>query len=188
MPPVTLGWMVTRRDVLKGALALGAGVAASAAGLTACSAEQARTFSFPVSSGPNLAAFSRRLRGQVILPTDPRYDSARVLFNSVYDYVRPIAIVQAASREDVQAAVEFAHSNDVALAIRGGGHSFAGYSTGPGIVLDVSRMNDVSVDTGGKTARVGAGGKLIDVTAALAPTGMAIPSGWCPTVGVDLPP
>ncbi len=180
--PVSLGQVITRRSVLKGGLVLSAAVA----GLTGCSSEQAvpPAPSFPRGVGPDFSALSRRLRGQVILPDDPGYDSARVVFNSAYDYVRPLAIVRAVSVEDVQATIELARANDIELTIRSGGHSFAGYSTGQGIVLDVSPMNNVTMSADNKTARVGAGAKLIDVTAALSPSGMAIPSGWCPTVGM----
>lgn len=132
----------------------------------------------------DLDTLGAALQGELILPGSARYDSARVLFNAAYDYIRPIAIVRAATIADVQAAVNVARDNLVQIAIRGGGHSFAGYSTGPGILLDMSQLNSVSVDLGAETVRVGAGGKLIDITAELASTNLAIPSGWCPTVGV----
>ena len=67
---------------------------------------------------------------------------------------------------------------------RGGRHSYAGYSTTPGIVVDVSRLNGVDVDQVNGTARIGAGAQLIDVYAQLAKHGVSIPAGSCPTVGI----
>ena len=68
--------------------------------------------------------------------------------------------------------------------MRSGGHSYAGWSTSPGLVIDVSQLNKVVVDTASKTARIGAGAKLGDVYAALAAKGMSIAAGSCPTVGI----
>ena len=70
------------------------------------------------------------------------------------------------------------------LAPRGGGHSYAGYSTTTGLVVDVTRMSKVMVDAGTGIATVGAGARLIDVYAALAQYGMVLPAGSCPTVGI----
>ena len=67
---------------------------------------------------------------------------------------------------------------------RSGGHSYAGYSTTIGLVLDVTRMSTVTVNSGAGTATVGAGARLIDVYAALAQYGLTIPAGSCATVGV----
>ena len=65
---------------------------------------------------------------------------------------------------------------------RSGGHSYGGYSTTTGVVLDVSRLNRVRV-AGGR-AVVGAGAVLVDVYAALAAHGLMIPAGTGPSVGV----
>jgi FAD/FMN-containing dehydrogenase len=67
---------------------------------------------------------------------------------------------------------------------RGGGHSYAGYSTGTGLVCDVTRLSSVNVSSASGTAVVGAGARLVDVYAGLAPHGVAVPSGSCPTVGI----
>jgi hypothetical protein len=72
----------------------------------------------------------------------------------------------------------------VPLALRSGGHSFAGYSTTSGLVLDVTRMNTVQVDAQAGTATIGAGARLIDVYAALAEHNLALPAGSCPSVGI----
>src|SRR5207247_7511275 len=67
---------------------------------------------------------------------------------------------------------------------RGGGHSYGGYSTTPGVVIDVSRIAGVQVVPTGRTATVGAGARLIDVYDALWRHGLTIPAGSCATVGI----
>ncbi|GAA3310514.1 FAD-binding protein [Nonomuraea dietziae] len=68
---------------------------------------------------------------------------------------------------------------------RSGGHSYAGWSTGSGLVVDVSRMNTVTYRAG--RATVGAGAKLIDVYDKLIANGVSVPAGTCPTVGIARP-
>jgi FAD/FMN-containing dehydrogenase len=138
---------------------------------------------YPISTA-DLHALAERVRGRVVLPEATDYDDCRVLFNSVYDYVRPLAIVQAADTQDVARTIEFASANGIALVPKSGGHSFAGYCTGPGIVLDVSPMKAVTIGAEGKSARIGSGAKLLDVLTPLAAQGRAVPSGFCPTVGI----
>jgi FAD/FMN-containing dehydrogenase len=96
----------------------------------------------------------------------------------------PAAIAYCGSTSDVQTCLAFAHKFNLPLVPRSGGHSYAGYSTTSGIVLDVTRMNSVNVNSSNGTATIGAGTHLIDVYAALAPQGLALPAGSCPTVGI----
>ena len=71
---------------------------------------------------------------------------------------RPGYILRCQSKADVQAAVEFARSNDLLVAIRGGGHNGPGLgSCDDGVVIDMSAMNDVEVDPDGMTVRAGPG-------------------------------
>src|SRR5450432_4175211 len=69
------------------------------------------------------------------------------------------------------------------VAARSGGHSFAGYSTTSGLVIDVGPMKQVTA-LDATTARIGAGATLIDVYAGLAPQNRSVPGGSCPTVGI----
>lgn len=80
--------------------------------------------------------------------------------------------------------IAFVQDDGIPLVSRSGGHSFAGYSTGPGIVLDVSRMNRISIAASGTRAGVGAGVKLIQMLTGLGRVDRAVPAGTCPTVGV----
>jgi FAD/FMN-containing dehydrogenase len=73
----------------------------------------------------------------------------------------------------------------VPLRARSGGHSYAGYSTvGGGVVLDLRRLNRISLNRRAGTATIGAGAQLIDVYAGLARRGAALPAGSCPSVGI----
>ena len=85
-------------------------------------------------------------RGQLILPGDAEYDRSRAVWNAVAD--RHPAIVARCTRvEDVVAAVLFARASDLVIAVRGGGHSVAGFSTcDGGIVIDLSGMREVRID------------------------------------------
>jgi FAD/FMN-containing dehydrogenase len=82
----------------------------------------------------------------------------------------------------VQRCLDFARAGDVPFTARSGGHSYGGYSTTKGLVIDVTAMNGVSA-SGGR-ARVGAGTRLIDVYSGLNRQGVSIPAGSCPTVGI----
>jgi FAD/FMN-containing dehydrogenase len=117
-----------------------------------------------------------------VRPGQPAYPQARELFNPRFDHVRPGGVAYCETSDDVAVAVVFARDAGLPLALRSGGHSYAGWSTGTGLVLDVSRMSRVRVS--GATATVGAGARMIDLYDGVARHGMALPAGSCPTVGV----
>ena len=125
-----------------------------------------------------------KLKGQLLLPGEAGYDSARVLFDPRFDGVRPAALARCANAADVAASITFARQYAVPVAPRGGGHSYAGYSTGSGLVIDVGPMNSVEVDDAHGLAAVGAGTRLIDLYGALAAHNVAVPGGSCATVGI----
>ncbi|HYK87120.1 MAG TPA: FAD-binding oxidoreductase [Ktedonobacteraceae bacterium] len=138
----------------------------------------------PSPTSADWSELSKSLQGTLIRPTSSYYSTARQLFNPRFDYIQPAAIAYCVSPADVQTCIAFAQRFGVPLAARSGGHSYGGYSTTTGLVLDVSRMNTVTVDTSAGTASVGAGTRLIDVYAALAQYGLVLPAGTCPTVGI----
>ncbi|GAA4221956.1 FAD/FMN-containing dehydrogenase [Streptosporangium album] len=148
------------------ALTLGAGLPATA-----------------VPSRSDWNALAGGLDGRLVRPGDATYDTARRLFNPAFDAVRPAGVAYCANPSDVAECVGFARRMNVPLAVRSGGHSYAGWSTGTGLVVDVSRMNRVSHASG--RATVGAGAKLVDVYDRLGADGVGIPAGSCPTVGVS---
>jgi FAD/FMN-containing dehydrogenase len=98
---------------------------------------------------------------------------------------RPALIVRPASADGVAAVIGFARNHGGVLAVRGGGHSGPGLGTcDDGIVLDLSALNDVSVDADAGTVRVGGGATLNQLDAATAAVGMATPVGILGTTGV----
>jgi FAD binding domain-containing protein len=99
--------------------------------------------------------------------------------------VRPSAVLPCATVADVAAALGRAREQGHAVAVRGGGHCFAGRSSGTGIVIDISPMTGVEID--GDRAVLGAGTRLAEVYDALAASGRTIPAGCGPTVGIAPP-
>ncbi|MGC5013272.1 FAD-binding oxidoreductase [Streptosporangium sp. DT93] len=128
-------------------------------------------------------ALAEGLKGSLVRPGDAAYDRARRLFNPAFDAVRPAGVAYCADPSDVAECVGFARRLGVPLAVRSGGHSYAGWSTGTGLVLDVSRMSTVRHASG--RAVVGAGARLVDVYDRLAASGVSVPAGTCATVGVS---
>jgi FAD/FMN-containing dehydrogenase len=133
-------------------------------------------------AAPDWSRLASRLRGDLVRPGDAGYGRARELFNPRFDQVRPMAVAYCSTTSDVAASILFARDAGVPLALRAGGHSYAGWSTSTGLVVDVSRIAAVQVS--GASAAVGAGARLIDVYDGVAARGMALPAGSCPTVGV----
>ena len=130
------------------------------------------------------SALASNLQGTLVLPSSANYATALQLFDTQFDSIHPAAIAYCASPADVQQCLAFVRRFNLPLAARCGGHSYAGYSTSTGLVIDVTRMNTVTVDTTAATATIGAGTRLIDVYSALTQHGVVIPAGSCPTVGV----
>lgn len=175
----------TRRKLIQDGILLGA-VAAGGASLASCAATGSPGAApFPMSPAPDFSALARRISGEVILPADRGYDAARVLYNPAFDAVRPMAVVRPANEEEVATALRFASDQGAEIVTRSGGHAFAGTSTGAGMVIDLSRLAGIERSEDGRRVRVGPGARLIDVVEALAPGGVAVPSGWCPSVAVS---
>ena len=127
--------------------------------------------------------FSKSLQGTLIRPSSAQYGTSLLLYHTQFT-TRPAALAYCASPKDVQTSLNFVSKYNVAIAARSGGHSYAGYSTTRGLVLDVSRMNAVTIDAGSGNATIGSGAKLVDVYAALTQRNRILPAGSCPTVGI----
>jgi FAD/FMN-containing dehydrogenase len=129
------------------------------------------------------SALGRGLAGRLVRPADADYGTARLLFDPRFDGARPAGIAFCDNPSDVAECLAFVRRFGVAVTPRSGGHSYAGYSSGSGLVIDVTRMNAVT-QVGSGTARVGAGTRLVDLYAGLDAHGVTVPGGSCPTVGV----
>ncbi len=135
-------------------------------------------------AGIDTADLAERLRGELIRPEDDGYDEARAVHNGSIDK-HPAFIVRCANVADVIAVVNFARENKLSLAVRGGGHSPAGFATADdGVVLDLSRMKGIRIDPGAKTATVEGGCTWGDVDHATHAFGLATPGGVVSTTGV----
>ncbi len=125
-----------------------------------------------------------RTRGQIFTDGDDGYDEARRVHNAMYDR-RPRVVVRCENAGDVMAAVDFARSNELDLAVRGGGHSVPGFGTvDDGVVVDLSGMRNVRVNPVSRTARAGGGATWGDFNAATHAFGLASTGGIISTTGV----
>lgn len=171
--------MPTRRRFLAQGLAAGTSLALAARGI-------AFESTFDSVDAEAIDRLARSLQGILIQPSNPAYESARGVFyrNALTD-LRPRLVARCTGPDDVARCVEFAERHSLPLAVRSGGHCFAGWGTvDQGLVVDTSLMQAISVDAGRRVIRAGAGvlgGTL--VTAAHA-HGMAPVTGECPIVGI----
>jgi FAD/FMN-containing dehydrogenase len=98
---------------------------------------------------------------------------------------RPALIVRAVDVADVIAAVDYARTNNMLIAVRGGGHNGGGLaSVDDGVVIDLSPLKEVSVDPAARTVRVGGGCVWGEVDAATGPHNLAVPTGIISSTGV----
>lgn len=112
------------------------------------------------------------------------YDSARAVFNAMFDR-HPSLVARATSAADVAAALRFAREHRLTVAVRGGGHSVAGFSTvDDGIVIDLGPMNDIVVDAAARTVRIGPGATWGEVDRLTQQHGLATTGGRMTTTGV----
>lgn len=133
----------------------------------------------------DLAALRAGFAGEILTAGDhERYDAARAVFNAMFDR-RPAAIAKATCDGDVIAAILFARSARVPMAIRAGGHSVAGYSTSEGgLLLDLRPMKSIEVDPVERTVRCGPGVTWGELDAATQRHGLATTGGRMTTTGV----
>src|SRR5688572_2607683 len=128
--------------------------------------------------------FGAQLRGELIQPSDARYEDARKVYNAMIDK-RPALIARCANVADVINAVNFGRDNQLTVAVRGGGHNAPGLGTcNDGLVIDLSKLRGIRVDPPNQTVRVEGGCVWGDVDHAIHPFGLAVPSGVVSTTGV----
>ncbi|WP_428934909.1 FAD-binding oxidoreductase [Streptomyces sp. ACT015] len=160
------------------------GSASPASRSASASARPARTTTGAAAAPASWTALAHGLDGTLVRPGDAQWAAARQLYNTRFDDLKPAAVAYVAHADDIRTVLAYARAHHVRVAVRNGGHSYAGWSSGDGrLIVDVSRLKNVRA--GGGTAVVGAGAKLIDVYRGLAAKGVTIPAGSCPTVGVS---
>jgi FAD binding domain/Berberine and berberine like len=128
--------------------------------------------------------FRAGLSGSLLAPGDEGYEAARRIWNGMIDK-HPALIARCASTADVVRAVTFARERELLLAVRGGGHSFPGYSTcDGGLVIDLSLMRSVVVHVDKRTASVGGGAWGAHVDRAAQKQSLATTLGQISNTGV----
>jgi FAD/FMN-containing dehydrogenase len=129
-------------------------------------------------------AFAARLRGELVRQQDGEYETARKVYNGMIDRY-PQLVARCVDVADVVAAVNFARDNELPLAVRGGGHNVAGFSTcDGGLVLDLGAMKGIWCDPDRRRVLVQGGCTWGDVDHATHIYGMATPGGLVSTTGV----
>jgi hypothetical protein len=132
-----------------------------------------------------LRDFRASLHGELILPDDDGYDSARRVWNGMIDKY-PALIIRCANRADVTHAVEFGRLQHLPVAVRGGGHSVSGKSVcDEGIVIDLSQMKGIRVDPVTCTARAEAGLTLGEFVRELQLFGLVTTTGTVAGTGLS---
>lgn len=155
--------------------------AAGVASLSGCSANLVT--SLPVlPAGVDWHQLQAQLQGKLVLPTDADFVRLGKAANARFDHQVPAVIIRCANSADVQLCVQFIRQYQLPFAIRGGGHSYTGFSSTHGVLLDLGLLDQIALD--GQIATIGAGAKLGDVYATLGLAGRSIPAGSCVSVGI----
>jgi FAD/FMN-containing dehydrogenase len=175
---------LTRRDLLKGGSAAAAGVGLSAV-LNACGGStKKKTTATKADPQKALDDLRKRLKGKLLQPADPAFGTAGEPANGRYEDVRPLAIAQCADEADVVTCVKWSVANGIPPVPRGGGHSYAGYSTTRGLLVDVGTLNSVAIDAAQGTAVVGGAARNQNVYDATKNGPFFLPGGTCLGVAV----
>lgn len=136
-----------------------------------------------VSESP-INALRERFRGELITPDDASYEAHRRLFNAYHD-LHPAVIARCSGTADVVAAVRFATSQGLEIAVKSQGRHMAGFaSVDGGLVIDLSLMRSVKVDAKAQTAWVQTGADGGDLEAATLVHGLGAVVGGATSTGV----
>lgn len=128
--------------------------------------------------------FKSQLKGKLIFPSDASYNETRQVYNAMIDKY-PGVIAMCENVQDVIASVNFGRDNDLLIAIRGGGHNGGGLGLcNDGLVIDLSGIKFVDVDSSNNIVKVGGGNIWNEVDKVTHEYGLAIPSGMISTTGV----
>jgi FAD/FMN-containing dehydrogenase len=132
----------------------------------------------------DIDAFRAGFSGTVITPADPAYESARSVWNGAINR-RPAVIARCSRGEEVAAAIQFGRQQGLELAVRGGGHNFAGFGVCEGgLMIDLSGMRQVTIDPAARRAVCGGGATWADLDAASQAHGLAVTGGFISHTGI----
>ena len=135
-------------------------------------------------SESDISSFRKYFSGQLLTKADNNYDEVRLIWNGMINK-HPAFIARCKNSKDVSLAVKFARYHNLLTSVRGGGHNVAGNSVCEnGLMIDLSLMNNVTVDKKNMTAKVGPGCTLGNADAETQKYGMVIPAGIVTSTGV----
>ena len=179
--PIEPATSMTRRQFVRrtGTAALGLIVLSQGGLLSACGSTS--------TSGTSSSIWDeldQRLQGSLVRPDDASYGELYLPFNRRYEDVRPQGIASCLDSSDVRESVLWAREHEVPVAIRSGGHNYAGYSSTEGLLIDLGQMRSVALDDDTGLATVQVGARNTDVYESLQPHEAAISAGRCPTVAI----
>ena len=171
----------SRRKLLKATAAAGTGAVV----LPGIAAAEASGASAATEATGGAKCGTAKLTGRIVRPNDPGYASASLGWDELFVHY-PLVIVYAQNTQDVVNALTWARQHDVALRVRSGGHSLEGWSNvDNGIVIDVSELKSVHIDTASRTATVGAGLNQLEAVTTLAKKDLAVTTGTEGSVGLS---
>ncbi len=128
---------------------------------------------------------SNQIQGRVIVPGDPSYEETRQIWNAMIDR-RPAVIVECACASDVPVALAYARDNNIEISVRGAGHNIAGNAIcDGGLMIDLSKMNNIRVEPSKRRAYVEPGATLGDFDTAVQQHGLATPVGINSTLALQ---
>ena len=131
-----------------------------------------------------LEEFKLGLRGELLRNSDEGYDEARTVFNAMIDR-HPGLIVRCAGVADVISAVNFARTNELLVAVRGGGHNVAGSAVcDGGIVIDLSQMKGIRIDPAARKVHAESGLTWGELNHDLQAFELAATGGFVSTTGI----
>ncbi len=171
---------LTRKDFLKLASLAGAGIL-----IARCATDENRNESGSATTDSASAQknIPEKLSVDLIRKDDPRYEDLRKGFNKRIDKF-PLVIALCTSTADVAEAIQYARKNNLAIAVKSGGHSMEGFSSNDGgMVINLSKMNAVEMLEDDKI-KAGPGCTLSHLYDEILPKDKLLPAGSCGTVGL----
>jgi FAD/FMN-containing dehydrogenase len=133
--------------------------------------------------GKELRRLGEQLPGRVSMPGSDGYAAATAIWAKPVGPM-PRVVVHCRTAADVQAAIRVARDADLGLAVRGGGHDWAGRALCGGLVIDLSAMNGTAIAADNRSARIAGGASALDVLGVTDPHGLAVATGSCGAVGM----
>lgn len=168
--------ILSRRDLLRrgGRAAVGLGLLTQVGWQVGCGS----------SAQSGLSELESQLSGVLLVPDDPQYALRKLPDNRAYANTHPLAVALCQSAQDVQACVRWGRENGAPVVARSGGHSYAGWCTTNGILVDTTAIDYMNINASDLSVDIGGGGLLGPIDDYLTTRGITVPAGRCRGVGL----